>query len=206
MSKKQQLALGVGIAFGGGVIILIMGLLFDMLPFNPYSGVFWMIFLVLIVYFALGAQKKNIPAMIVSFACGLGWGLLSNFTAFLFIRSNHVLFAIINYFGVAGLIVFIHQFIAKGTWFGLAPCAFLGLAESIFVATCGIPNSSGELMPPMTWGPIDLFIIYIIGIIMVTALAFFSDFIAKKIIGKKAPPAEGEKGAPSQIEDTGKSA
>lgn len=187
MDKKKMLSLGLAISFGGGLVIFIMGLLYDLLPFNPYSGAFWMIFMVLIVYFALGADKKNIPKMIVSYACGLVWGLISNFTAYLFIVNNHILFSFLNYFLIAGLIVFIHQFLAQKTVFGSAPCAFLGLAESIFAATCGIPDGAGGMLEPMTWGPVDLFIIFMIGIVMVTCLAFFTDFLAAKIMsGGKA--------------------
>lgn len=182
MDKKKMLKLATGIAFGGGLVIFLMGLAFDLLPVNPYSHVFWMIFLPLIIYFSLGADKKNIPAMIVSFACGLAWGFISNIPAFLFMQNNYILFAFLNYFLIAGLIVFIHQFIARGTVFRLAPCAFLGLAESIFVATCSIPDRGGNMLAPMTWGTIDLFIIYIAAMAMVTILAFFTQFIAGKIM------------------------
>ena len=185
MDKKQMLKLGASISFGGGLVIFVMGLLYDLLPFNKYASAFWMIFVVLVVYFALGAEKRNIPKMIVCYACGLVWGLISNFTAFLFMQSAHLLFAFLNYFLIASLMVFIHQFIAGKTVFGCAPAAFLGLAESIFVATCGVPDGTGGLLPPMTWGPIDLFIIYMIGIVMVTLLALASDLIVKLVMGKK---------------------
>lgn len=188
MNKKQMLKLGFGISFGGGLIIFIMGLLYDLLPFNKYSSAFWMVFLVLVVYFALGAERRNIPKMIVCYICGLLWGMVSNFTGYLLMQSNHLLFAFLNYFLIAGLMVFIHQFIAGKTVFGCAPAAFLGLAESIFVATCGVPDGTGGLLPPMSWGPVDLFIIYIIGIVMVTLLSLVSDLILKLLIGKEKTP------------------
>jgi len=192
MDKKQMLKIALGISFGGGLVIFIMGLLYDLLPFNKYASAFWMVFLVLVVYFALGADLKNIPKMIVTYACGLIWGAISNFTAFLFIQSNHILFAFLNYFLIAGLMVLIHQFLAGKTVFGCAPAAFLGLAESIFASTCGVPDGMGGVLPPMTWGPIDLFIIYMIGIVMVTLLALASGFIVKLIVGKNGAPQDGE--------------
>ena len=192
MSKKQSLKLGSGIAFGGGIVIFLMGLLFDYLPFNKYASAFWMIFVVLVVFFALGADMKNIPKMIVSYACGLIWGLISNFTASLFMQSAHLLFAFLNYYLIASLMVFIHQFLAGKTVFGCAPTAFLGLAESIFVATCGVPDGTGGLLPPMTWGPIDLFIIFMIGIVMVTLLALVSNAIVKAVM-KGAPQSPAKK-------------
>lgn len=187
MDKKKMLKLGLGIAFGGGLVIFIMGLLFDYLPFNKYSSSFWMIFVVLVVYFAMGAEKRNIPKMIVCYICGLIWGAISNVTAFLFMQNAHFLFAFLNYFLIASLMVLIHNFLLGKTVFGCAPTAFLGLAESIFVATCSIPDSTGNLQPPMTWGPVDLFIIFMIGIVMVTVLALVSDAIAKAVMKKDNP-------------------
>lgn len=192
MSKKMKLIIGLLISFGGGLVIFAMGMAYDLIPVNPYSGVFWMIFIVLIVYFALGAQIKKIPGMIVTYICGLAWGFISNITAYMFIQSNHLLFAVLNYFLIASLIVFIHQFVAEGTVFGVCPCAFLGLAFSIFAATCSIPNSKMELMPPNTWNFIDLFIIFMIGIIMVTLLSLFTGFLVKMFLKKNGPAgAEG---------------
>ena len=187
MDKKVKLILGLIIAFGGGLIILALGLCYDLLPFNPYSASFWMIFVVLVVYFALGAKLKNIPGMIVSYACGLGWGFISCMSAYLWQQSNHLLFAVLNYFLIASLMVFLHQFVAEGTVFGFAPCAFLGLAESIFAATCSIPDSHGQLMTPNTWNAIDLFIIFMIGILMVTLLSLFTGFLAKLYMKNKMP-------------------
>lgn len=194
MSKKVKAVLGLIIAFGGGLIIFILGMAYDLLPFNPYSSQFWMIFVVLVVYFALGAKLKNVPGMIVSYACGLVWGFISCYTAYIWQQSNHTLFAVLNYFLIAGLMVFIHQFLAEGTVFGFAPCAFLGLAESIFVATCSIPDSQGNLMAPNTWNGIDLFIIFLIGILMVVLMSLFTGFLAKLYMKNKVPadPSQGK--------------
>lgn len=179
-----MLKIGLGISFGGGIVIFVMGLLYDMLPFNKYASAFWMVFLVLVVFFALGADMKNIPKMIVCYACGLVWGLISNFTAFLFMQNSYFLFAFLNYYIIAGLMVLIHNFLLGKTVFGCAPAAFLGLAESIFASTCGVPDGQGGLLPPMSWGPVDLFIIYMVGIVMVTLLSLASNVIVKLIVGK----------------------
>lgn len=185
MDKKTQIMIGFLAAFGGGFIIFILGMAYDLVPFNTYSHQFWIIFLVFILYFAIGGEIKNIPSMTVSYICGLVWGFLSCVSAYLWQASNHTLFAFINYFLIASLIVFVHKGLLGNTVFGNPMAAFLGMALSIFVATCSVPSSTGEYLAPNTWNFVDLFIIYLIAIFLCFFVSIFTGFLIKNYLKMK---------------------
>lgn len=72
MSTKRK-ALLIQAAFGAVILTLLMQPM-GMLGFQNYN---WMLFIVLLLFFALGADFKKIPSMIICYGVGILWAMLN---------------------------------------------------------------------------------------------------------------------------------
>ena len=60
--------------FGAVILTILMQPIFIL----GYSEFVWLVFLPLILFFALGADFKKIPSMIIGYICGVLWAMFNN--------------------------------------------------------------------------------------------------------------------------------
>lgn len=195
-SKETLIKIAVFAGLGTGLVCLVDGWLWDLLPFNKYQGMFWLTFMPLILFFMLeNGERKFLINMWCSFACGLIWGLVAIGAIMVFGSTGPVVMDIIIDFLICGLIVFVHKGLLSNTPFNAVACVFLGFAETLGCLSTSYPIA-GQLVPPMTLNGIDLIIIYSCGIIVTFCLSWFCDFLIGKFVFKGQPPLQ-----PSASED-----
>lgn len=59
MNKQVLLKIAAIAVLGTGLVCLVDGLLWDLLPFNSYQGMFWLSFLPLILFFMKEQQDRK---------------------------------------------------------------------------------------------------------------------------------------------------
>ena len=156
----------------GAVVLTLLMQVFAVTGFAQYM---WMLFLPLLLFFALGADFKKIPSMIVCYICGIAWayingvvqGILASFAPEIVVNTVPTILIIF-------LVLTVHEgFLAK-TIFGNIPCLFLGMATTFFVFMLGI-----ELTP------IHLAGFYLYGIFLSVVLVVSGMTVCSKIFGKE---------------------
>lgn len=174
MSDERKIRF-VQAAFGAVILTLLMQPVFII----GYAEYVWLIFLPLVLFFALGADFKKIPSMIVCYICGVLWAMINGaiggvFESFLPFEVANLITTILVIF----CILTIHEnFLAK-TIFGNVPALFLGLATTFF--TFFIVPSNAE---PIT--PIHLVLLFIYGIVLTCALVGGGFAVCSMIFGKE---------------------
>lgn len=116
---------------GFGAVILT--LLMQPIIILGYANFIWLLFLPLLLFFALGGNFKKIPSMIVGYGCGILWALSNNLIVGLF--SSFLPFEIANIVSTILLIftiLTIHENLLINTIFSNVPTLFLGLATTFF--------------------------------------------------------------------------
>ena len=109
-SKTMLIKIAAFAGLGTGLVCLIYGLLWDMLPFNKYQGIFWLSFMPLILFFMKERQdRKYLLNMFLSFAAGLIWGLLAIFAIVNLAPLGIIPLDIVIDLVICGLIVFVHK-------------------------------------------------------------------------------------------------
>ena len=197
--KPVLLKIALFAALGTGIVCLVDGLLWDLVPFNKYQGMFWLTFMPLILFFMKEQQeRKYLLNMWLSFICGLLWGLVAIGAIMLIAPvGGTVVLDIIIDFIICGCIVFVHKGLLDKTPLNAVACVFLGFAETLGCLQTSFPIA-GELVAPMTLNGIDMLIIFTWGILVTFCLSWVCDkLIGKFVLSKLPAPADG---APEQIE------
>lgn len=115
--------------FGAVILTILMQPIFIL----GYSEFVWLVFLPLILFFALGADFKKIPSMIIGYICGVLWAMFNNvlvkmFGGFLQFEVANTVATIVLIF----IILTVHENLLSKTVFGNIPAVFLGLATTFF--------------------------------------------------------------------------
>ena len=120
-------------ALTGAVVLTILMQGMTLLGMPQYT---WMLFLPLLMFFALGADFKNIPSMVICYAVGELWCVVNSlvtagFTS-AFGPTNMVMSNIVPTIVVIFLILTVHENLFEGKVFSNIPCIFMGMATSFF--------------------------------------------------------------------------
>lgn len=169
---KTEHKVGLVQAFTGAVVLTLLMIPMGMLGFGQFI---WMLFLPLLLFFALKAQMKVIPSMIVCYICGVAWafasgalqGLFATFAPQLVVETVPTIICIF-------LILTIHEnFLAK-TIFGNIPSLFLGMATTFFVFMMGVEIT-----------PLHLIGFFIYGIVLSVVLVKGGGLVCSLVFGKE---------------------
>ena len=156
----------------GAIVLTLLMTVFGMLGFGQYT---WMLFLPLLLFFALGADFKKIPSMIVCYICGVAWAYINGVVQGFFAKFlPEALVNIIPTIIVIFLILTIHEGLLYKTIFGNIPCLFLGMATTFFVFM---------LNQPLT--PLHLIGFYLYGILLSVVLVVSGMSVCSAIFGKE---------------------
>lgn len=192
MPRSLGIKIGLFAGIGTGIVCLVYGLLWDFLPFNKYQGMFWLSFMPLILFFMKEHQeRKYLLNMLLTFCCGLLWGLLAIGAIMVLNPAGPVVLDIVIDLVICCLIVFVHKGLLDNTPFNAVACAFLGFAETLGCMTTSYPIA-GELVPPMTLNGIDLLIIFVCGLVTTFCLSWFCDVLIGKFVFHGQPPLPPE--------------
>lgn len=195
MPRSTLVKIGLFAGLGTGIVCLAYGLLWDLLPFNKYQGIFWLTFMPLILFFMKEHQeRKYLLNMLLTFCCGLLWGLLATGAIMILNPAGPIALDIVINLVICAAIVFVHKGLLDSTPFNAVACAFLGFAETLGCLQTSFPIA-GELTPPMTLGAPDLLILFVCGLACTFALSLVCDALIGKFVFRgqpPMPPAEGD--------------
>lgn len=155
----------------GAVVLTILMQFFAAAGFGQYI---WMLFFPLLLFFALGADFKKIPSMIVCYICGIIWAHINGIVQGLFGQfAPEMVVNIVPTILIIFLVLTIHEgFLAK-TIFGNIPCLFLGMCTTFFVFMLGVDLT-----------PIHLIGFYLYGILLSVVLVISGVTVCSAIFGK----------------------
>lgn len=194
MNKQALIKIAAVAGLGTGIVCLVDGLLWDLIPFNGYRGMFWLSFLPLILFFMKEDQdRKYLVNMWLSFVCGLLWGLIALVAVKTLSPVGAVPADIVIDFLICGLIVFVHKGLLCNTLFNAVACVFLGFAETLGCICTGF-IFNGELAMPGTLNGIDMLIVFTLGLIVTFFLSLLCDVLINKIVFKGKPSESFETG------------
>jgi uncharacterized membrane protein YfcA len=198
MEKKILFAIGTLVALGTALAIFVGGLVFDLVPFNNYVGVFWMLFIPVALFYMLDdarRKRKFIINMLCSFAVGLVWGWVSVITTPLLKSYGEIPFALVEYLVLMFLIMFVHGPLLKNTVFNVIPAVYMAFALSIASSTTMWfsghidPKTFLPLPIDKPWNQLDLLIVYIIGCGMTWLIETVCIIFVEAYLKKKNPEA-----------------
>lgn len=155
---------------------IVLTLLMKVMPVLGYGNYVWMLFLPLLLFFALGADFKKIPAMIIGYGCGCLWSIVNALVMQLFagFGDNAFLSNILPTIIVIFLILTTHENLLEGTIFGNIPSIFLGLSTSFFVFMLNVPLTTLHLIG-----------FYCYGLVLAAALVLSGMAVCSAIFGKE---------------------
>jgi hypothetical protein len=175
MTIKRK-ALLIQAAFGAVVLTLLMQPVVAL----GYQNYNWMLFLVLILFFAMGADFKKIPSIIVCYPIGVCWGTLN----VKLMDAMAGLPPVIPYVLLTAVIIFalltVHENLLRDTIFGNVAAIFLGFCETFFIFSIVPANA-----PAIT--QIHLVIFFFYGLLMTLALVVGGGALCNKFVGKDWP-------------------
>lgn len=175
MSIKKK-ALLIQAAFGAVVLTLLMQPM-GALGFGNYN---WMLFVVLLLFFAMGADFKKIPSMIVCYPIGILWAMLNGIL--MGVLKDYP--AWVSNIGLTVVIIFsvltIHENLLRDTILGNIPTLFLGLAETFFIFSIQPANA-------VAITPFHLYGFFLYGLLMTVVLVVGGGALCNVIIGKDWP-------------------
>lgn len=172
---------------------IVLTLLMQVMVLVGYTQYIWMLFLPLLLFFALGADFKKIPEMIIGYICGVIWAFLNGLVMQLFasFSSSPIISNILPTVIVIFLILTVHENLLENTIFGNIPCIFLGLSTSFFVSM---------LQMPLT--PFHLVAFFVYGLVLAVLLVVCGMLVCRAIFGKERAmkaimplPAKADKAA-----------
>lgn len=189
ISKNDRITIGLVNNLSGAIILTILMQAMTLLGMPQHT---WMLFLPLLLFFALGADLKVIPSMVVGFACGQVWavvnGLVSN--AFGTISGGNPLVSqLLPTVLVIFCVLTVHQTLLAGTIAGNIPSLFLGMAESFFVLFMGVADLT----------PFHLLGFFCYGLVLATVLVLGGGAICGAIFGKERAMAALTPAAPKGV-------
>ncbi|AKN32216.1 hypothetical protein Ccar_15650 [Clostridium carboxidivorans P7] len=175
MSIKRKALLIQG-AFGAVILTLLMQPM-GAFGFANYN---WMLFVVLLLFFAMGADFKKIPSMIVCYPIGILWAMLNG----VLIGALKDLPPWTSGVGLTIVVIFsiltVHENLLRDTIFANIPALFLGLAETFFIFSIHPANA-----PAIT--PFHLFGFFLYGMIMSVVLVAGGGALCNIFLGKEWP-------------------
>lgn len=156
----------------GAIVLTLLMQVFAMTGFAQYM---WMLFLPLLLFFALGADFKKILSMVVCYVCGIAWayvngmvqGIFGSFAPEMVVNTVPTIIIIF-------LVLTIHEGFLANTMFGNIPCLFLGMATTFFVFMLGIDLT-----------PVHLAGFFLYGIFLSVVLVVSGMAVCSKIFGKE---------------------
>lgn len=156
----------------GAIVLTLLMQIFAMTGFAQYI---WMLFLPLLLFFALGADFKKIPSMIVCYVCGIAWAFINGIVqgAFASFAPEMVVNTVPTII-IIFLVLTIHEGFLANTVFGNIPCLFLGMATTFFVFMLGIDLT-----------PVHLAGFFLYGIFLSVVLVVSGMTVCSKIFGKE---------------------
>jgi hypothetical protein len=180
-------------AVGAVVITLLMQPVF-LIGYGIYV---WLLILPLLLFFALGADPKVLPAMMVSFAAGQTWAALMGLG----------ITALGGFLppAVAGLVVptlvifamlFLHEGSLARTVAGNIPALFMGLALTLFAVNV-IPAGGPRL------SPLHVFGFFVYGCVLCLALLGASVAACRAALGRDWTPTPEPAGGTAHTRATG---
>ena len=175
MSIKRKALLIQG-AFGAIILTALMQPM-GALGYGNYN---WMLFIVLLLFFATGADFKKIPSMIVCYFIGILWALLNG----VLMGAMKNLPPWVSGIALTMVIIFsiltVHENLLRDTIFGNIPALFLGLAETFFIFSIQPANA-----PAIT--PIHIGAFFLYGLFMSSILVLGGGVLCNAILGKEWP-------------------
>lgn len=169
----------------GAIVLTLLMTVFGIAGFGQYT---WMLFLPLLLFFALGANFKLIPSIIVCYICGVAWAFINGVIQNAFAKFlPESLVNIIPTILVIFLILTIHEGLLVGTIFGNIPCLFLGMATTFFTFMMNIPLTPFHLVGFFLYGLV-LSVVLVLSGMGICSLIFGKEAAMKAIVGE--PKAE----------------
>lgn len=163
-------------AISGAVILTLLMVPLALVGYAAYT---WMLFLPLLLFFALGAQFKMIPSMIVCYICGVLWAVVNGiFSGILGGFMPEAAVNIVAPIVVIFCILTVHENLFAKTIVGNVPALFLGMASTFFVYMIKPANA-----PAIT--PFHLIAFYLYGIVLSVALVGGGFTICSLVFGKE---------------------
>lgn len=161
-------------ALAGAIVLTLLMKVFGLFGVGAYT---WILFLHLLLFFALGANMKNIPVMFVGYCCGVAWTYINGGIQTLFdTYTSPAIAGFVPTVLVIFLILVIHEGLLRNTIFGNIPSLFLGLATTFFVFMLNIPLNGLYLIGFCAYG---LFLC--VALIMVGSYVCFFVFGKEKV-------------------------
>ncbi len=160
---------------------IVLNVLISVLGIVGYGPYIWMVFPSLFIFFALGAEFRKIPGIVVSAGCGIIWWMIVMWFGSVLARTLDPGAAM--GIGVTVSLVFIlllHEYVlASNKFLGLTPAVFLGFCLTAFT-TSVIPSNAVQLTPFHVFG----FIVY--GIVLTVILMAVGFNVLRLFFGKEA--------------------
>lgn len=156
----------------GAVVLTLLMQVFAIVGFAQYT---WMLFLPLLLFFALGADFKKIPSMIVCYVCGILWAYINGIVQGIFASfAPEIVVNIVPTILIIFLVLTVHEGFLANTLFGNIPCLFLGMATTFFVFMLGVKLT-----------PVHLVGFFLYGIVLSVVLVVSGMTVCSKIFGKE---------------------
>jgi hypothetical protein len=148
-----------------------------------YGNYIWMLFTALMLFFALGADMKKLPSMVISFICGVAWWVIGGILTGIFMGLMPAEAAVGLGISVAVFaILFIHEVLLGNTIVGTVPAIFLGFALTAF-ALGSVVEGAMQLTPFHVIG------IFLYGVVVTIVLVVGGFAVCSAIFGKEATVA-----------------
>lgn len=159
-------------SFVGAVVLTILMQFFVAAGFGQYI---WMLFFPLLLFFALGADFKKIPSMIICYICGVVWAHINGIVQGIFGQfAPELVVNIVPTILIIFLVLTLHEGFLVKTVFGNIPCLFLGMCTTFFVFMIGVDLT-----------PFHLIGFYIYGIFLSVVLVVSGTAVCSAIFGKE---------------------
>lgn len=167
---------GLVFAIYGAIALSLLMVVTQVLGYGQYN---WMLFVTLLLFFAMGADFKLLPSMILCYFIGMVWGQVNGLVMgvigqFLPMSATGIVTPIILIF----LILTIHDNFFSNTIIGNIPALFLGLAESFFMFSHH-PHESPLVQAAIFLYSIILIIVLVKGGEIATGIVFSDEALAE---------------------------
>ena len=166
---------------------IVLTLLMQVFGLSGYGQYIWMLFFPLLMFFALGADFKKIPSMIVCYACGVAWAYINGIVTGIFASfAPGVVVAIVPTIIIIFTVLMVHECFLAGTVFGNVPCMFLGMSTTFFTFMLEQPITGIHLICFFLYG-IVLSLALVLSGMTVCSLIFGKETAMAVIVGSAAP-------------------
>lgn len=159
-------------ALVGAVVLTLLMQVFAMTGFGQYI---WMLFLPLLLFFALGADFKKVPSMIICYICGVVWAFISGMLQGVFSQfAPQVVVDIVPTIIVIFIVLTVHENLLAKTVLGNIPALFLGMCTTFFVFMMGLDLT-----------PLHLVGFYLYGLLLAIVLVMSGMGVCSLLFGKE---------------------